>query len=128
MNKANGVSSASYLACVDQLPSLPSVILEVLHYCRKESVELRDLVKTISKDPALTARILKLSNSSLYGGRGVVTTLDDAVLRIGIKTVMVAALSFSLTGALPTTTKLGEYDVQSFWRRAMIESIAARML
>jgi diguanylate cyclase (GGDEF)-like protein len=126
MNTANTVSGASYLACMNQLPSLPSVILEVLRLCRKDSVEVRDLVKAIDKDPALTARILKIGNSALYGGRGPISTLEDAVVRLGTKSVMVAALSFSLTGALPVTARIGEYDVQQFWLRAMLESIAAR--
>jgi diguanylate cyclase (GGDEF)-like protein len=119
-------TSAAYLACMDQLPSLPSVIMEVLALCRRDSVDVRDIVKTVSKDPALTARLLKIGNSPLYAGRGAISTLDDAVVRLGTKAVIVAALAFSLTGALPVSAKVGEYDVETFWRRAMIESIAAR--
>lgn len=126
MGTASSVTSASYLSYVDQLPTLPAVTLEVLTLCRRESIEVRDLVKTISRDPALSARLMKIANSSLYARRGPVSTLEDAVAMMGIKSVMMAALSFSLTGQLPVNAKLGEYDVQIFWKRSMIESVAAR--
>jgi diguanylate cyclase (GGDEF)-like protein len=126
MKIGDTVSGASYLACADQLPSLPAVIFDVLKLCRKDSVEVRDLVRAINRDPALTARLLKLANSALYGGRGRLSTIEDAVVRLGTKSVMVAALSFSLTGSLPVDSRIGEYEVERFWRRAMIESIAAR--
>jgi diguanylate cyclase (GGDEF)-like protein len=126
MSRANTLGGTAYLACLEQLPSIPSVILEVMSLCRKESVEVKDLVKTLNRDPALTARLLKIANSALYGGRGAITTLEDAVRRLGVKSVMLAALSFSLTGVLPVSAKAGEYDIEAFWRRAMVEGVAAR--
>jgi two-component system, cell cycle response regulator len=126
MTTRNAITSATYAGYVDQLPSLPSVTLEVLTLCRQESVEVDDLVKAISRDPALTARVLKIGNSPLYARRGPASTLDEAIVRLGIKAVMVAVLSFSLTVALPVSARLGEYDVELFWRRSMIESVSAK--
>src|SRR4030095_3026411 len=98
---------ASFLACLEQLPTLPAATLDVLALCRKESIEVRDLVRSISRDPALSARIMKIANSSFYARRGAVSTLEDAVVLMGIKSVMMAALSFSLASPLPGPTHIG---------------------
>ena len=47
----------------DSLPSLPAVAMEVLRLTSQEGTTLDDLAATIAKDPALAAKLLKLSNS-----------------------------------------------------------------
>jgi diguanylate cyclase (GGDEF)-like protein len=70
--------------------------------------------------------MMKIANSSFYARRGAVSTLEDAIVLMGIKSVMMAALSFSLTSHFPVTAKLGDYDVELFWKRSMVQSVAAR--
>jgi diguanylate cyclase (GGDEF)-like protein len=123
---APALRNPSVLSAIDRLPALPAATRDVLALCRKESVEVGDLVKSISRDPALTARIMKVANSSFYARRGPISTLEDAVVLMGIKSVMMAALSISLTSQFPVTARIGDYDVEVFWKRAMIESVAAR--
>ncbi len=116
-----------YLAYADKLPSLPSVVMEVLKLCRKDNVDILDIAAVIGRDPALSARVLKLSNSSMYTRRRQVGTINDAVMVLGIKAVMLAALSFSLTSIVGVDSdEESGYDLRDFWRRSMIQSVAAR--
>jgi len=50
----------------DNLPSLPLVAIEVLRLSRADDVSFEELVEVIQKDPALTGKILRTVNSSLF--------------------------------------------------------------
>ena len=50
-----------------KLPSPPAIALKILEAVRKDENSFDELAEIISADPALTVRILKIANSSLYG-------------------------------------------------------------
>ena len=110
------------------LPSLPAVALEVLRISQDEEASLDDLASCLSRDPALAARLLKLANSPLFGGGKAVTTLQRATLLLGMKTVKLMALSFSLTGSVPASGRAGSFDYGRYWHRSLACALAARAL
>lgn len=112
----------------ENLPSLPGAALEVLRLCRAEDTTLDDLARAISNDPALAARLLRFANSSLYGAGDEVRTVQRATLVLGMKTVQLMSLSFSLVSALPREGSVGDFDYARFWRRSLVRSVSARAL
>ncbi|MFT5289048.1 MAG: diguanylate cyclase (GGDEF)-like protein [Planctomycetota bacterium] len=116
------------LKSTDRLPSLPGVALEVLNLCKDDDTTLDDLANVLSKDPALSARLLRFANSSLYNLGQEVTTIQRASLVLGMKTVQLMSLSFSLAESLPRNGETGGFDYQEFWRRSLICAVAGRSL
>ena len=49
------------------LPTIPVVATKVLQLIENETTSAADLAKVVSSDPAVAARVLKISNSSFYG-------------------------------------------------------------
>lgn len=122
---------AAALASVDNLPSLPTAALEVLRLTREEDTTLDDLARVISGDPALAAKLLRFSNSSLFNLGQEVTTLQRATLVLGMKSVQLMSLSFSLAGGLtggPQESVEGGFDYEMFWRRSVAAAVAGRVL
>lgn len=64
-------------------PVLPNIALELTDLSRKPNVSYDDVVRVVEKDPMITASVLKLAQSPLYGGRPV-QSLKDALNRLGI--------------------------------------------
>lgn len=112
----------------DSLPSLPAVAMEVLRLTGEEGTTLDDLADAISKDPALAAKLLKLSNSSLFSMSHEVSTLQKATMVLGMKSVMLMALSFSLSDAVPKQGNSGEFNYQEYWLRSLIGAVAGRSM
>src|SRR5262245_1285452 len=112
----------------DDLPSLPAVALEVLRISQDEDATLDDMASCLSRDPALAARLLKLANSSLFSTGKTVTTLQRATTLLGMKTVKLMALSFSLAGSLPRKGRQGSFDFTEYWHRSIVCAIAARSI
>lgn len=109
------------------LPSAPVVVLEVLDLCQNDDVGIARVAKVITRDPALTAKVLKVANSPWYGVRAQVKTLDRAVTLLGINATLSLALSFSLVRGL-RRSKTARFDHQAFWRRSVVSACATRVI
>lgn len=112
------------LSC-PRLPSLPAAAIEVLQLCRRDNVAISEIARTISRDPALTAKILQTVNSGYYGLSHQVSSISHAMVLLGINTVKTLALSFTLVNNLREMGCEG-FDPQIIWRRSLISAVGAR--
>lgn len=85
------------------LPSLPSLYTEILRISEDETQTLRDAGAAVSRDVGMTAKILQLVNSALFGIPRQISSVEDAVGFLGVDTLMSLVLSvrlFSDVGAV----------------------------
>jgi diguanylate cyclase (GGDEF)-like protein len=111
----------------DSLPSIPAVALEVLRLAENSDVTLEEMASAIEKDPAMTGKILKLVNSPLFGATKKIACLSQAIGMLGLRTVKVMALSFSVVEAVKTTESR-DFDIEVFWRRSLTTAVCARLI
>lgn len=107
------------------LPSLPSIAVQVLNLAQRSEVDLGEIASVISKDPALSGKILKTVNSSFYGRSHAVGTVSHALVILGIQSVKTLVLSFSL---VTTLTKEKGFRHLDYWRRSIYAATSARLL
>ena len=110
------------------LPSLPAVAIEVLRLTKDPNAEIDDLVNAVSADPAMSVKILKMANSPQYRRNREVTSLPQAAVVLGLKTVKLLALSFSLANSLPRGDKNDRFDFGEYWRHSLTTAVAAQSL
>lgn len=108
------------------LPSLPAVAVRVLELTQNVNVSLDELGRTIQNDQALSAKILKTVNSSFYGLRRPCSTINQALVMLGLSTVKSLALSFSLVSAVKTSGP--DFDYVGYWRRDLYTAVAAKCI
>ncbi|MFO0947727.1 MAG: HDOD domain-containing protein [Planctomycetota bacterium] len=116
------------LSTLDQfeLPSLPRAALQVINLIQNPDVDLQQLSKAVEVDPALAMRIVRLSNSSLFGLSREIASVRQAMVILGLRTVKVAALSFTLLQSLPST---GTNEIlANCWKRILINALGCRLL
>jgi HD-like signal output (HDOD) protein len=109
-----------------QLYSLPSVAMEVLRLTGEPKLDARALKDCLELDPALTTRILKVVNSSLFGLSRPVSDLTQAVSILGTRPLRMLVLGFSLPKEL--FTGLSADVLSHYWRHTLIKAVAAREL
>ncbi len=78
-----------------ELPALPEAALKIRQVINKPDVNSAEIVQIVQTDPTLSARLIKISNSPLYGTWREIKTVRDAVRRLGLETTR--SLSFSLS-------------------------------
>lgn len=113
------------LSCED-LPSLPAVALKVIELTRDDNVSLDELGATIQNDQGLASKVLKTVNSSFYGLRSKCSTIERALVMLGLKPVKSLALGFSIVSAVGT--REDAFDYQSYWRRGLFTAAAAKLI
>jgi len=101
------------------LPSPPKVALRIIEAVKNLEIDIDDIVRILTLDPALSAKILRLANSALYSHEKKVVTLQKAILLIGLNGILSLALTFSLVNSLRRKQDIG-LDHRKFWRRALI--------
>lgn len=117
-------SLPSLLARAQQLYSLPAVAMRVLELASNPQIDTRALKECIENDPALTAKILRVVNSSLFGLSRQVSDLNQALALLGIKPLKLLVLGFSLPPGL--FQGIAAETLEWYWRRALTRAVAAR--
>lgn len=110
----------------DDLPSLPQVAIEVLRLAQAEDASLADIGRVVQNDPALTGKLLKVVNSSLFGMSRKISSLHEAMVVLGLRTVRVMVLSFSLVDEM-NKARPGGFNYRDYWRRSITTAVAARL-
>ncbi len=68
-------------------PLLPAIAMEVLEMSRRPNVDLRKLARLVEKDSFIAGRVVRLAQSPFYAGRAQITSLQDAVVRLGLESL-----------------------------------------
>ncbi len=116
----------AFLDAVDELHSSPTVAWRVLNLLKDPEFDVRDVEAHLEADPALTASILRLVNSAAYGLPRRISSLRQAIMLMGARSLRLAVLSFGLVDRLTRGTPAQVYD--DFWRRALTTAVAAARL
>jgi HD-like signal output (HDOD) protein len=85
------------LADVQQLPSLPAVIGELIATLDNENANIDQLADGIAKDQSLAARALRVANSSFFGIQHKVASIHDAIVILGFRAVGSLVTAASIT-------------------------------
>lgn len=94
----------------------------------KSDVSVSELIKWISADPVLTARILKLANSDYYGYRGQISTLNHAIVIVGIKALQNLLMGILVVDQLSWNVNFDRPEVNGWWIHSTAVGIGARYL
>ncbi len=113
-------------AKANDLYSLPAVAVEVLDLTNNPQVDTAALKKCIETDPALTVKLLRVVNSSLYGLSREVSDLNQALALLGTKPLKLLVLGFSLPPGM-FAGLVGDV-LNRYWRHTLIKAVAAREL
>ena len=115
------------IAWAGDLPALPAAVFDLLALVSAEDVDIDELSARISVDMALTAKLLRLANSTFYGARGAVTSVDAAVSRVGLRMVKGIVTAAAVSSSVKPPACPG-FDFAAFWRHGVGTATAAQML
>lgn len=115
------------VASVKEVASLPAVYHQLVQVVNDPRSSAADVAKVISGDPGLTARLLRLVNSAMYGFPGRIETVSRAVALVGMSELCELALATSVIGAFGGALDR-RIHMGMFWRHSLACGVIARAL
>lgn len=112
---------------VQQLPSLPTVVLKVLQTFQQDNPDVDVLVREIGQDQGLATRVLRLANSPFYGLQTKVGTLNDAMTVLGFRNVRAAVAGVAVMRCFAHNNYPG-FDAAAFWNHCTAVALASRTI
>ena len=110
------------------LPALPSIVARLLTLIDDPKSSARGISKLISSDQAITAKLLRVANSSYYAFRNEINSVKLAVALLGLDTVLNIVLSVSLNRNLNSFNYDDDFDMIMFWEHSLSVGIVGKML
>ncbi len=101
------------------LPSLPEMALHVNKALEDESINMNTISSTLQSDPAITARIIQVSNSALFRTGQAIESLQSAITRIGLEAVRSIVISVVLRDMFHPETNLIKKTMKRYYEHSI---------
>ncbi len=115
------------LSKIYNLPALPFIIEEVNSIIENPKSSAAQLSQVISKDPALSIKLLSVANSPLYGFPRRVSTIDFAIIILGFNHIRNITVAFSIMESFNNFKNLN-FDHKKFWIHSLMTATAAKRI
>lgn len=108
-----------------ELPTIPRVVQRLIVALRDPDVDTRKIGEALAQDPVLSAKVLRLANSALFGGQRSMSSIDAAVAMIGIQALNRLIVACGVSSSFKDIPGI---DLRVFWRDALVAATAANKL
>ncbi|MCH7877965.1 MAG: HDOD domain-containing protein [candidate division Zixibacteria bacterium] len=125
-NQESSEKVSQILGALGDLPASPAVVSLVMGMTSDLNTDVSKLSQGLSADQSLTARVLKLSNSPLYGRARGVASIEEAILVLGFFTLRSVVIATATHAMFKGAGK--DSLAQSLWEHSLATAIASRLI
>lgn len=115
------------IARVGSIQPLPDTALKLMNVMGDPRSTIDDIVETIKYDQAVTGQVLKLCNSSFFGLSRKVTSLNDAMLRLGTVKVLQLVMSVHTNNMLASEQRGYGLEPGVLWKHSVSVALASSL-
>jgi len=113
---------------IENLPTLPEVANKLLKIINDPTTTAVDVANLISQDLSLTSKVLRLANSAFYGIPRTVTTVQNAVVILGLKVINTMVFSITVVKMFPGDSRNELFSRKKFWAHSLACAVLSRQL
>lgn len=116
---------ARFVQLIDSLPTLEDTVTRLEDTLKASTISMKDVAEAVSYDPAVTARLLNLSNSAMYGLSKLVDHVGTAVTLLGLEETWRVVRSMQ---TMNLEARKEHFDHLSFWEESKFRAVAAQKI
>ena len=110
---------------IGQLPTVPSVVQELIASFDRDDIDVASLATKVSKDQVISAKVLRLANTAHFGSPRQISSIEDAVIVLGFDKLRTLVIASGIAGmAIP----IPEFDKVHYWRYSLNVANTAKLL
>ena len=111
----------NHIEGINALPTIPGALRNIVRVIENPRTSLSEIGSFISKDPVLVSRVLKVVNSPIYGFSGRISSVNQALLLLGLS--IVRGMLFGVS-----VFEIMEKTMVGLWGHSMGCAVAARII
>ncbi len=116
------------IAQVETIPPLPTVVTQIMKLIADERSNASSFESLFKKDPILTARLLRLVNSSFFGVRNKIRSIQQAIVTVGYQSLKNLVLAASISRIIKGTYPSYGYKDSGLWQHSFLTATWAERL
>jgi len=110
------------------LPSLPDVAQRIQQAFADNLVTAETVGVIIQSDPVITAKMIMVANSALYGGRAPIESLQQAVVRLGLENTRKLVMTYAIKELFNSETSEMKSHMHAVWKHSQHVASLCRLL
>ena len=118
----------SIIKRMDSVEAIPVAAAKAMRLLQDQTKSLAEAIKIIEYDPALTANILKLVNSSAFAADRKISSLHEATVRLGAKNILQMLIGSSIAGVMAQSVKGYDLPPGELWKSAVYGAIYTELI
>jgi putative nucleotidyltransferase with HDIG domain len=113
---------------IRDVPALPHVVTKVMALSQDPNASAHDVSRVLEQDQSMTARVLRLANSAFYGFPRRISSVTDATIYLGFKTLQSILMAASVSNLM--NREMNGYALEEgiLWRHSQSVAFASRLL
>lgn len=127
LKETESVAIARLFEALPEMPAMPRPIARVLEVVQRQGVSLSEVADALEQEPALCAKVLRVSNSAYFGMKRQVSTIKLAVVVLGLREVRDIAMGIALFDAV-SKPDVDMRTASEIWNHALAVGAVARRL
>lgn len=116
------------VAQIETLGTLPDIVAEIMRLCDDPDTTAGQLEGVVARDPVIAGRLFKLANSTFFSRSGTVSTLPQAVRKLGFATIKNLVLAASAGSMLGKPTGAYDYTESGLWDHSIGVALTCRSI
>lgn len=121
------IQKQELIAFVEKMPAFPKSVQKVVQLTSDLNSSTKEIIQVIESDPIMTVKILKVINSAFYGLPKKTSSIQHAVIHMGLNTIKNLALTVAAIGVLNPKNK-ADFNTQSFLLHSLTTASICRIL
>jgi HD-like signal output (HDOD) protein len=116
------------LNSINDLPPMPKIIYKAREVMANPMSGFKEIAEVIETDQAIAAKVLQVANSAYYGLSGMVSSIHQATVVLGHKTLEQLITMVSATSLLGSHLKGYRMGSGALWQHSLAVALCSRMI
>lgn len=116
------------LDSIESLPTLPIIVQQIQQLITSRTANMSQIASVIARDQAISARVIKLINSAFYGIRSKITSIQQAIVMLGLNTVKNLVTGVAIVRSFEHDNHASLFDREKFWLHTFGCAMGARTI
>jgi signal transduction histidine kinase/HD-like signal output (HDOD) protein len=107
---------------------MSQILLKLMTLCQSDDAGINELSRLVAQDPAMTAKMMGVANSSAYHRGDSANTLEQALMIIGTSMIKTIVINESVFQVFDKFSRSSQINLNDFWLHSLFAGVKARML